>query len=117
MNKNTATFIDNLGIWKKEVEMLRTILLDCSLTEDFKWGKPAYTFNEKNVVIIQPFKIYLAILFPFGDKIDDGKGILIKTGPNTKRGRQIRFEDLDDIKKKEKSIKKYVELVKKFLAN
>ena len=49
--------------WQKETEKLRMIILDCGLTEEFKWGKPCYTFQKSNIVIIQGFKEYCALMF------------------------------------------------------
>jgi uncharacterized protein YdeI (YjbR/CyaY-like superfamily) len=95
-------------MWEKETEKLRKILLDCGLIEEKKWSKPCFVFEEKNIVVIQPFKAYFALLFFKGYLLDDPDGILVLTGKNTKVGRQIRFTDLREIGQMEKSIKAYV---------
>jgi uncharacterized protein YdeI (YjbR/CyaY-like superfamily) len=95
-------------MWEKETEKLRKILLDCGLTEEKKWGKPCFTFEGKNIVVIQPFKEYFALLFFKGYLLKDTDGILVKTGENTVVGRQIRFNDVREVAKLEKSIKAYV---------
>jgi len=41
--------------WQEELEKLRTIILDCQLTEELKWGVPCYTFQKSNVVLIHDF--------------------------------------------------------------
>lgn len=86
---------------------LRTIILDCQLAEDFKWGKPCYSFQGKNIVIIQGFKEYFALLFFKGGIMKDSKHLLVKMGENTQAGRQMRFENVQDILDKKSIIKDY----------
>jgi len=78
---------------------LRKIVLGCGLDEELKWGKPCYTFEGKNVVVIQGFKDYCALLFIKGYLVSDPAGILVKTGPNTRVGRQARFRGIKEIGK------------------
>ena len=94
--------------WHEEIGKLRTILLSCGLKEEVKWGKPAYTFQKHPIVVIQGFKKYIALLFLKGVLIDDNKGILVKTGENTRVGRQIRFTNADEILKMKTAITSYV---------
>jgi uncharacterized protein YdeI (YjbR/CyaY-like superfamily) len=42
--------------WQRETDKLRQIALDCDLTEELKWGKPCFTFRQKNVAIVIPLK-------------------------------------------------------------
>jgi uncharacterized protein YdeI (YjbR/CyaY-like superfamily) len=56
------------------------------LTEELKWGKPCYTFQKRNIVVILPLKEYCALLFCKGALLNDANGILIKPGENTQRG-------------------------------
>ena len=67
------------------------------MAEELKWGKPCYTYEGKNIVVIQGFKDYCALLFITGYLVDDPEGILVKTGPNTRVGRQARFVDVKEI--------------------
>lgn len=62
-NPKVDAFITNARQWKEEYEKLREIVLDCGLTEDFKWKHPCYTHEGKNVVLIHGFKEYCALLF------------------------------------------------------
>jgi len=62
--------------WHEEIEQLRTIILDCGLTEELKWGCPCYTFEKSNIVLIHVFKEYCALLFFKGSLLKDAKGIL-----------------------------------------
>lgn len=108
MNSKVDQYINNSSIWQEEMEALRAILLDCGLSEEIKWSKPCYAFEGKNVVVIQGFKKYCAILFFKGNLLKDPDNILIKTGENTRVGRQIRFEDVNEIVEKEDILKKYI---------
>ena len=49
--------------WTEELKYLRTIVLDCGLNEEMKWGIPCYTFNWKNVILLSAFKEYASISF------------------------------------------------------
>lgn len=108
MNPKVDAFISRASIWQEEMEKLRTILLDCGLTEDIKWGKPCYAYQGSNIVIMQPFKAYFALLFFKGYLLKDPEGILVKTGENTHVGRQIRFTDVRQISKLQKTVKAYI---------
>jgi len=87
------------------MEKLRTICLGCQLTEELKWGKPCYSLQEKNIVIIQGFKQYCALLFFKGALLKNPNRILVKTGENTQVGRQIRFTNDREITRLEPVIK------------
>ena len=56
MNPQVDGFLSKVKKWREEFEKLRVIILDCSLTEEVKWRQPCYTFQERNIVIIQGFK-------------------------------------------------------------
>ncbi len=87
---------------------MRTIILDCGLTEEFKWMHPCYTFQESNVVLIHGFKEYCAILFIKGALLKDAKGVLIQQTENVQAGRQIRFTNVREIVKLETTLKAYI---------
>jgi len=90
------------------MEKLRRILLGCRLTEELKWGKPCYTFQTSNIVIILPLKESCTLLFCKGALLKDGHGILIKPGENTQAARQIRFNNVREIGKTEAILKAYI---------
>lgn len=108
MNSKVDEHINQSKQWKSEMNALRTIILDCQLAEDFKWGKPCYSFQGKNIVIIQGFKEYFALLFFKGGIMKDSKHLLVKMGENTQAGRQMRFENVQDILDKKSIIKDYI---------
>jgi len=76
MNPEVDGYLRKAKKWREEMEKLRRISLDCGLTEELKWGKPCYTFQESNIVIIQGFKEFCALLFPQGALLKDPKGML-----------------------------------------
>src|SRR5438046_4408625 len=117
MNPKVDWFFDKATKWQKEYEKLRTILLDCGLTEELKWGCPCYThptgssgraFEKRNIVLIHGFKEYCALLFFKGALLNDANGILIQQTKNVQSARQVRFANLQDIVKMEPILKTYI---------
>jgi len=109
MNPKVDQFLSRAKQWREETAQLRRIILDCQLTEELKWGKPCYAFEGANVIVIQGFKAYCAVLFFKGFMLKDPQGILVKTGVNTRVGRQIRFTDVLEITKMESVLKAYIQ--------
>jgi len=95
--------------WQEEYAKLRTIVLDCGLTEELKWGVPCYSFQDKNIVLIHGFKEYCAILFVKGALLQDAKGILIQQTENVQSARQIRFTGAKEIVKLAPTLKAYIQ--------
>ena len=94
--------------WKEEFETLRTIVLDCQLTEEVKWYQPCYTFQKRNIVLIHGFKEYCALLFFKGVLLKDPKRILIQQTENVQAGRQIRFTNVREIIKLKPDLQVYI---------
>lgn len=108
MNPKVDEFLTKAKKWKEEYETLRKIVLDCELTEDFKWMNPCYTFEKKNIVLMHGFKEYCALLFPKGSLLQDSHGILIQQTENVQGARQIRFTNVQEIAEKEAVLKAYI---------
>lgn len=108
MNPKVDFFFDKDTKWQKEYAKLRTIALDCGLTEELKWGCPCYTFEGRNIVLIHGFKEYCALLFFKGALLNDPNGILIRQTENVQSARQIRFTDLKEITRLERILKTYI---------
>ncbi|MEI9934613.1 MAG: YdeI family protein [Ferruginibacter sp.] len=108
MNPKVDFYFDKATKWQKELEQLRTIVLDCGLTEELKWGCPCYTLQETNIVLIHVFKEYCALLFFKGALLRDANGILIQQTKNVQAARQVRFTNVHEIVKLEKILKAYV---------
>ena len=94
--------------WQKQYEKLRTIILDCGLIEELKWGCPCYTFQDTNIVLIHGFKEYCALLFFKGALLNDTNGILIQQTENVQAARQVRFTNVREIVKMERIVKAYI---------
>lgn len=86
---------------------LRAIALDCGLTEELKWRLPCYTFEEANIVIIQGFKEYCALMFFKGALLKDTKKILKAPG-SSQAARQARFTNVKEIAKLKSTLKSYI---------
>ena len=94
--------------WKKEIDNLRQIALDCGLTEELKWAKPCFTIVKKNVVIVIPLKESCAFSFFKGALLKDPKHILERVGEHTQAGRWIKFTSLREIAALRFTLKDYL---------
>ena len=108
MNPKVDFYFSKSEKWQKEIEKLRTIVLDCQLNEELKWGVPCYTFQKSNIVLIHEFKEYCALLFFKGALLNDANGILIQQTENVQSARQIRFTNLQEIIDLEPVLKTYI---------
>jgi uncharacterized protein YdeI (YjbR/CyaY-like superfamily) len=109
MNPKVDWYFSKAKKWQEELERLRTIVLDCGLTEELKWGCPCYTFQKSNIVLIHVFKEYCAFLFFKGALLKDAKGILIQQTENVQAARQIRFTSVREIAKLKPILKAYIQ--------
>ncbi len=91
-------FVRRAKTWQGEIQKLRSILLDCGLDEDLKWGKPCFMFEGKNVAIIQPFKEHCSLLFFKGALLEDTHGLLRSQGENTQSALRLEFTSEAHIK-------------------
>jgi uncharacterized protein YdeI (YjbR/CyaY-like superfamily) len=108
MNPKVDSYFRKAKKWQEEFEKLRTIVLDCGLTEELKWGCPCYTFEKRNIVLIHGFKEYCALLFFKGALLNDANGILIQQTENVQAARQIRFTNVREIVKMKPILKAYI---------
>jgi len=106
MNPKVDFFFNKAKQWQEEYEKLRMITLDCGLTEELKWGKPCYTFQKSNIVIIQGFKAFCALLFCKGTLLKDPNGVLKKFG--WQAARRIPFTNVREIVEMEPILKAYI---------
>jgi uncharacterized protein YdeI (YjbR/CyaY-like superfamily) len=105
-NPRVDEYLRRAKKWPEEMEKLRRICLDCGLTEELKWSKPCYTFQKSNIVIIQGFKEFCALLFCKGALLKDRKGILKKFG--WQAARRIPFTNVREIVEMEPILKAYI---------
>lgn len=107
-NPKVDTWLAKAKNWQKEIKKLRGIALECGLTEELKWGKPCYSFQNSNVLILQGFKESCALLFFKGSLLKDPKNILERPGENSHVGRRIRFTEVKEITRVEPTLKTYI---------
>jgi len=93
--------------WRAEIAALQKILSAFPMTEECKWGKPCYTLDGDNVVIIQGFKEYCALGFFQGALLADPKKLLVQLG-QTQAARVMKFTSAKEIAAKAATIKAYV---------
>ncbi|TRZ82623.1 MAG: hypothetical protein D4R91_03200 [Sediminibacterium sp.] len=108
MNIKVGSHLSKLKTWKVETEALRAILHEFPLTEELKWGKPCYAFENSNIIIIQGFKEYCGLLFFKGALLKDAKGLLVKPGENTQGGRLLKYTSVQEINKLTTTIQSYI---------
>lgn len=99
VNRKVDAFVHQTTQWQAEIRKLRSILLDCSLDEELKWGKPGFRVEEKNVAIIQPFKRHCALLFFQGALLKDTHDLLRSQGANTRSAMRLEFTSEAQIRK------------------
>jgi uncharacterized protein YdeI (YjbR/CyaY-like superfamily) len=107
-NPKVDAFIANAKKWQEEFKKARSILLDSELTEEFKWGGPCYTFQGKNVVIINGLKESCALAFFKGALLKDVHGVLTRPGEHTQSGRWFKFASLREIAEMRSILKAYI---------
>lgn len=96
-NPQVDKYLARIDQWREESAKLREIILEHPLTEELKWGKPCYTSGESNILIIQGFKNYCALMFCKGSLLKDPHGVLIQQTPSVQAARQVRFTSLRDL--------------------
>lgn len=108
MNSKVDWYFDKHERWERALKKLRSIALDCHLTEELKWGCPCYTLNGSNIALIHVFKEYCALLFFKGALLKDVRRILVQQTKNVQAARQIRFTHEREVAKMERAVKAYI---------
>ncbi|MGH9444763.1 MAG: YdeI/OmpD-associated family protein [Terriglobia bacterium] len=93
--------------WKAEIAEMQRIVAGFGMKEECKWGKPTFTVDGKNVVILQGFKEYFALGFFQGVLLKDPKKLLVQLG-QMQAGRVMKFTSVKEIAAKAATIKAYV---------
>ena len=108
MNPSVDFYFVKAKKWQAELNLLRSIVLECAVNEELKWGCPCYTYQSANVLLIHAFKDYCALLFMKGALLNDSKGILVQQTANVQSARQMRFTNSQEIAKRRTTIKAFV---------
>jgi uncharacterized protein YdeI (YjbR/CyaY-like superfamily) len=91
-------YVTQHHLWSKGLEILRLVMLDAGLEENFKWSSPTYTLQGKNIAAIGATKNYLGIWFFQGGLLTDPRQVLVNAQEGkTKAMRQWRFKDTQEI--------------------
>lgn len=108
MNPKVDEYLLNAKKWRKELEKLRAIALDCMLDEELKWNSPCYSFQKTNIIIIGELKDSCVLSFIKGALLSDTNGILSKPGENSQSARVIKFTNVKQIIDLEAILKAYI---------
>jgi len=85
--------------WRKELQMLRQLMLDSGLVEEIKWGVPCYCLEGKNIAVVAALKDFCSLSFFKGSGLPDPQGILEKPGPNSQAARLVKITSCSQIEK------------------
>lgn len=108
MNPKVDFYFNKASKWQESLNLLRSLALDCELTEELKWGHPCYTYNGNNIVLIHDFREYCAFLFFKGVLLKDHDHILIQQTEHVQSARQIRFLSALQIVEMKAILKAYI---------
>lgn len=94
--------------WQPELRLLRTLIAECGLNEERKWGMPCYTYMTKNVLVMAAFKEYCTLSFFKGSLLNNETGMLVSPGENSQSTRQLRFISVEEIQNNADVIKSFI---------
>lgn len=108
MNPKVSDLLNSATRWKEVMTLLRSILLDCGLEEEYKWRQPCYLHGGKNILLIGNFKNYCTLSFFKGVLLQDTNKMLEAPGENSQSVRMMKFTDLSQIESNRDTIKAYI---------
>lgn len=103
----------------KIVESIRQIILstDTEIAERIKWNNPSFYYTgemkpfdpkeyKREIAVFNLFKGRIMLVFPSGAKVNDVSGLL--EGDYKDGRRLVVFKDMEEVKLKEKALKKII---------
>ncbi len=105
---DVASYIAASTQWPDVVTAATEVLRGCGLQEHIKWGKPVYSHDGSNVVIVQEFADFMAIMFTKGALLDDPAGLLHAQGPNTRSAMRMQFTSAEEVQGHADDLRAYV---------
>ena len=97
-----------VNTWQEHLVLLRSLALECGLTEEYKWSQPCYTYNGANVFLVTAFKDYCCVAFFKGSLLKDAHDLLTAPGKNSQAARQARFTSTEAIQSSRPILKQYI---------
>jgi len=94
--------------WAEPLSLLRELLLFGGLVEDYKWGKPCYTLNGANIILLFEYKDTCAIGFYKGALLKDEAHILVAPGENSQAMRMVKFTSADEVRALVPTLRDYI---------
>lgn len=107
-NANVDDYFSRITQWNTELGKLRHILLNCGLTEEYKYRQPGYSYKGKTIIILGGFKEFCVISFFKGVLLNDSEKLLVQAGENTRSARVVKFTDVSEINELETTLKAYI---------
>ena len=107
-NPKVDAFLAKTNRWTPELSALRSILLTCDLTEEFKWYKPVYMFQDNNLIAIAGLKDHCWLMFFKGALLKDPEHLLVSPGENSQSQKVMKFTHVSEIEQREATIRSYV---------
>jgi len=107
-NPKVDEFLAKPNRWNQELLALRSILLTCHLSEEFKWYKPVYMFENSNLIAIAGLKDHCWLMFFKGALLKDPDNLLVAPGENSQSQKVMKFSHIDEIISREAIIRAYV---------
>lgn len=101
-------------VWAEGLAKLREICLSAGLEEAVRWGQPCYRHAGRNIAIIGAFQGNFVLGFFNAALMKDPECVLEKPGPNTQHADTIRFTDVDQVAKMEKTLRAYLDEAKAY---
>ncbi len=98
-------FMDGVTRRRDALDIMRAMLLESGLTEELKWGKPAYTLAGATVALLYDFKDSAAMGFWKGVLLADPAGLLAAPGENSQSMRMARFADAAGVRVAEDALR------------
>lgn len=103
-----ATPACKVNFWREQLLIARSIIQECGLKEEAKWGAPCYTLEEKNILMLSALKDWVIISFFKGALLEDPAGMLVRPGENSQAARMLKFRDSKEIIYKKEQIKAFI---------
>lgn len=108
MDPKVKLFFETTKLWRDELFLLREILIDCGLSEQYKWRVPCYINEDKNIALVGSFKAYCAIGFFKGSLLKDDEKLLVAQTANVQSSRLLTFHSSEEINQKREIIVRYI---------